>query len=615
MSGQPASPRARERLARLADSLGRSVGSVETEAAEYFRELRTGFDPLVTGLSVKAGRALCGLGYARVDCLPEQVGRMRGLFANHSTAVLSSHRSYLDGGAMSVGFADHGLPPMAEFVGINLAFWPLGPLWRRMGGIFLRRGSTGPVYKYALREYLGELVERRQPLRWFIEGTRSRTGKLAPPKLGLLVYVVDAYLEGRVDDLLLVPVSVSYDQLHEVREFAGEARGEAKLAESLGWLVRYIRAQRGRFGTIYVRFGEPVSVLEALGPPDRERGMDPRSHELALNKLAFEVCWRINRATPITGSALVAIVLLSARGLKLPLASIRVALAGYLAFARRRGLPLTAGAAVDDPALLESTLRSLEAQGVVTRDAAGEEPRYGVAPDEHLEVAYYRNSIIHFFLPGAMAELALLAAAEAPPAEREPRLWEEALELRDLLKFEFFFEEKDGFRSSFAAELDRVVPGWRERLDEGHDGIVALLETAETLSSDMMLRAFLEAYGVVADELASLGDESSGPEAAFLSRCEARGASYVAEHRIRNPEAVSRHLFSTGLRLARNRGLADGDDDLARRRTEFAGQLAAVRGRMATVRRVAVRRVRALTGDDAGVRSVDGRAMNAGGNG
>jgi len=131
----------------------------------------------------------------------------------------------------------------------------------------------------------------------------------------------------------------------------------------------------------------------------------------------------------------------------------------------------------------------------------------------------------------------------------------------------------------------------------------------------MMLRAFLEAYGVVADELASLGDESSGPEAAFLSRCEARGASYVAEHRIRNPEAVSRHLFSTGLRLARNRGLADGDDDLARRRTEFAGQLAAVRGRMATVRRVAVRRVRALTGDDAGVRSVDGRAMNAGGNG
>lgn len=599
MAGSTSSPGGRERLGRLATDLGRPVGAVEAEAERYFRELRTGFGRLTIALSIRAGRALCGLGYSRIDHDPGQVERMRELFAQHPTVVLSSHRSYLDGGALSVGFADHGLPPMAEFVGINLSFWPLGAVWRRMGGIFLRRGSTGPVYRFALREYLGELVERRRPLRWFIEGTRSRTGKLAPPKLGLLAYVVDAYLEGRVDDLMLVPVSVSYDQLHEVKEFAGEARGAARQAESLGWLLRYIRAQRGRFGTIYIRFGEPVSVRACLGPPAARRP-DAASHEMVLNKLAFEVCFRINRATPITGSALVAVVLLSARGQPLSLSAIRVALEGYLAYARRRGIPLTPGAGVDDLRVLQSTLGRLESQGVVARESGAEAPRYAVVEDAHLQIAYYRNSIVHFFLPGAIAELALLAAAEAPPAEREARLWREAFGLRDLLKFEFFFEDKDEFLGTYRAELARLAPDWRDRLDGGPDGVLALLGVAETLSSDMMLRAFLESYLIVADELASRRDEAIGPEAPFLARCEARGACYSKDRVIRSPEAVSRHLFATGLKLAVNRGLGERRDDLAARRAAFAAELRDVLGRMATVRQVAVRRVQALVGGQAG---------------
>ncbi len=598
MTRHPSSPDARGRLERFASELGRPVESVEAEVARCFRELHTDFGPLVTGLSIRAGRALCGLGYSRIDYDPGQVAVMRELFAHRPAVVLSSHRYYLDGGALSVGFADHGLPAMAEFVGINLSFWPLGAIWRRMGGIFLRRGQAGAVYRFALREYLGELVQRRRPLRWFIEGARSRTGKLAPPKLGLLAYVVDAYLEGRVDDLMLVPVSVSYDQLHEVQEFAGEARGAAKQVESLGWLLRYIRAQRGRFGTIYVRFGEPVSVRASLGPPQPGRPRDAASHELDLNKLAFDVCFRINEATPITGSALVAVVLLSAHGQPLPLASIRVALAGYLAFARRRGIPLTPDAAVDDPRVLESTLQSLEAQGVVVRSAGADADRFSVAPDAHLQMAYYRNSIVHFFLPGAIAELALLTAAKARPAEREARLSKEALALRDLLKFEFFFEDRDEFLATLAGELAHLDSDWHDRLAAGEDGVLVLLNSAETLSSDMMLRAFLESYLVVADELASLGDRPLGPEAPFLARCAARGADYVSDHSIRSPEALSRHLFATGRRLAVHRGLGEGDRDLAARRAAFAASLRDVIGRMAIVRQVAVRRVKALVGGE-----------------
>lgn len=595
-----AAPRVRAGIERLAAGLGRSVESVEAEAARYFRELRTGFDPFVLGLSVRAGRSLCGRGYTRIDYDPAQVGRMREVFATRSTVVLSSHRSYLDGGALSVGFADHGLPAAAEFVGINLSFWPLGAIWRRMGGIFLRRSRAGPVYRFALREYLGELIERRQPLRWFIEGTRSRTGKLAPPKLGLLRYVVEAWLEGRVDDLVLVPVSVSYDQLHEVQEFAGEARGAAKQAESLGWLVRYVRAQRGRFGTIYVRFGAPLSVREALGERGGDALLDAASRDLALNKLAFEVSWRINHATPITGAALVAVALLSARGVPLAPPQFRVALSGYLGQARARDLPLAPSAAIDDMQKLGEALRAFEARGVVARTQSGSEARYRVLPEGHLALAYYRNSLIHFFLLDCIGELALLGASFAPAAGREERFWREALAIRDLLKFEFFFLEKDQFREALDCELTRLVPRWREQLARGAAGAREFLDEAPTLCSDMMLRSFIEAYLVVADTLVESPTDSIPGREELQRLCEARGTRYLEERRIRNPESVSRHLFATGLRLADNRGLLEAGHGVAQRRRSLARELRSLARRMSLVRGIAIRRVLAQLSASAG---------------
>ena len=103
---------------------------------------------------------------------------------------------------------------------------------RRSGVIFIRRNiGDDKLYKYVLKQYVGYLVEKRFNLSWSIEGTRSRTGKMLPPKLGLLTYVADACIEGRSDDILLQPVSMSFDQLHETAEYAEYARGADKRPE------------------------------------------------------------------------------------------------------------------------------------------------------------------------------------------------------------------------------------------------------------------------------------------------------------------------------------------------------------------------------------------------
>ncbi len=183
--------------------------------------------------------------------------------------LLWSHRSYLDGVIVPVAMQENKLPPAHTFAGINLSFGFMGPLMRRSGVIFLRRKLDDPLYKYVLRQFVGYIVEKRFNLSWSIEGTRSRTGKMLPPKLGLLSYVADAYLDGRSEDILLQPMSISFDQLHETAEYAAYARGGEKIPEGAQWLFNFIKAQGERnYGKIYVRFPEAVSMRQYLGEPD-----------------------------------------------------------------------------------------------------------------------------------------------------------------------------------------------------------------------------------------------------------------------------------------------------------------------------------------------------------
>ena len=255
--------------------------------------------------------------------------------------MLWSHRSNLDNLVLTAAMQEQGLPPAHVFAGINMAFGPMGALLRRAGVIFIRR-STGddPLYKYVLREYVGYVLEKRFNLSWSIEGTRSRTGKMLPPRLGLLSYAADAYLQGRVDDILLLPVSITFDQLHEIAEYADYARGGTKKPEGFGWLYGFVKAQGARhYGKVYVRFGEPVSLSSFLGPPGGPVALDPAARRLALQKTAFEVAWRINQGMPVTATAMITTILLAMHGTGLTFDEIRLALADGLSYLSSRRHP------------------------------------------------------------------------------------------------------------------------------------------------------------------------------------------------------------------------------------------------------------------------------------
>jgi glycerol-3-phosphate O-acyltransferase len=412
-------------------------------------------------------------------------------------------------------------------------------------------------------------------------------------------YVAEAYIQGRSEDIALQPVSISYDQLDEISEYASYATGTEKKPEGLDWFIGFVKAQGARhYGKIYVRFPPAVSMRQFLGPPEGPVAADRDMRRLALSKMAFEVAWRINQATPVSAPALVTSVLLAVRGLALTLSQMHHSLVPVLAYMEDRGVPVTgSAAALRSVEGVRAALDALSSGGPVTVVSDGREPVWSIEPSNQVAAAFYRNSLVHFALEKAICELAVLAAADASAPEQNERVdafWDHVFRLRDLLKFEFYFAERDEFRAQIAAEMARHDPEWEQHLAGGRDDVMNLLAGMYPLVSQVVLRPFLEAYAIVADVL--IDEELPVDEQAVVRRALGVGRQYVAQQRVRSSEPVSTFLFGTALQLADNQGLLDPADTDPDRRRAFRDELGEILRRLEVIDRIALRQFRAQAG-------------------
>ena len=561
--------------ARFRAGLEKIPGADLEKAGKMLDELATGWSRVSVDLVGVLGR-LFSRGFDReIDYDEYQVAALRSALEAHPAVLLFSHRSYIDGAVMPVAMQENRLPPVHVFAGVNLAFGIMGPLMRRAGTIFIRRNiGNDPLYKYVLKEYVGYVVEKRFNLSWSIEGTRSRTGKMLPPKLGLMSYVADAYLDGRSDDILLQGVSISFDQLHETAEYAAYARGGEKRPEGLSWMYSFIKAQGERnYGKIYVRFPEAVSMREYLGPSHGEMVSDEAAKRLALQKMSFEVAWRILQSTPVNATGLVSALLLTTHGVALTLTQVHHTLQDSLDYLERKNTPMSTSALrLRTPEGVRAALDSLSNGHPVTRVDSGREPVWRIAPEDEHTAAFYRNSVIHAFLETAIVELALAHAGHVD-GDRVEAFWAQAMRLRDLLKFDFYFADSAAFRQNIADEMS-WHEDWEAHVAAGAAEIDAMLYVKRPLMAESMLRVFFEAYEIVADVLRDAPADIGGKELTQLAL--GVGSQYVAQRRVRSSEPVSTLLFDTARQVVADQDLLEPGPDLAERRVAFRRELRAI---------------------------------------
>ena len=561
--------------ARFRAGLDKIPGATVEKAGKILDEMATGWSRLSVDLLPAWYRQVLKRGFdPEIDYDEQEIEVMRAAMEAHPAVLLFSHRSNLDGVVLPVALQAHKLPQPHTFGGINMAMPVLGPILRRSGIIFIRRNiGEDPLYKYVLKEYVGYVAEKRFNLMWSIEGTRSRTGKMLPPKLGLLSYVADAYLDGRSDDIRLQPVSISFDQLGEIKEYAAYARGAEKKPETLGWAYKFIKSQGDRrYGKIYVRFPESVSMRQYLGPQHGPMATDDAAKRLALHKMAIEVAWRIQHATPVNANALVTALLLATRGVALTLGQIHHTLQDALDYLERKKTPMTASAqALRSADGVRATLDTLSGGHPVTRVDGGWESVWRIAPEHEHEAAFYRNSVVHAFLETCIVELAL-AHATHTDGDRVEAFWAQAMRLRDLLKFDFYFADSTAFREHIASEMS-WHQGWESRL-RGIDNIDDLLYAKRPLLSYVMLRPFFEAYEILADVLSRAPAQIGEKELAALAM--GVGRQYLAQGRVLSSESVSTLLFATASMVATDKHLLEPGSDLDPRRKAFHRELLAI---------------------------------------
>jgi glycerol-3-phosphate O-acyltransferase len=567
----------RNLIANSAQQLDRSVPDVLSQASRYLHEMAAMQTPFTLDVIISLYRAACRSHHdEEIDVNDAQLEQVAATLAARPVVFLISHKSMLDTVALSLVLFDADQPLPLTFGGINLDKPGLGALARRAGIIFLRRSfQDNEIYKATFRRYIDYLIEKRFSLLWALEGTRSRTGKLLAPRFGLFSYVVESILRTQLYDVTFIPVSVAYDQITEVEDYSIEQRGQRKKPEGIMWPLRFLRRGRSR-GRIHLRFGEGLTIRDLVGPEQLETGIGDKQKRMLVPTLAFEVAVRMNAATPITATSIVALLLLAGGNRAQSLEEIQSLARAGAALIRRRDLEIVGRSNFRDADEVRATLAELHVTGIVDYLDEGTERLYAISPDQHLNAAYYRNTAIHYFILDAFVEVALLEAAkgEDPVATFHAT----TRELRELFKFEFYMPRTANFQS----EIEQRA---RERFGDWEAGVqgdaTGLLQDVQLLVAHGVLRSFVEAYRVVGGVLVEAGDDAVEDRAALLSQCLKTGKQQLLQGRIFSAESISKAVYETGLRLADYRGLLAANRHEARR--EFHEDLRRINRRLETI--------------------------------
>ena len=570
-----------EALDALSAKTGTPKAELKKEAEGYMDEMVSRPRTFWLDFYAKFNKFCLGLGYEEeIVCDQAEVEKMRQWVRENPSMLLWTHKTYLDGMVVPKLLYDNDFPMPHMFGGANMNFPGLGFLLHRAGAIFIRRSfQDNELYKITLRHYIGYLMEKRFPMNWAFEGTRSRLGKLMPPRYGLLKYVLEACHATDAKNIHIIPISISYDLIRDVEEYATEQTGRGKGAESLRWLIGYIRSLARPMGKVYVDIGEPVVLSEAPDPDDK----------LALSKIAFEVAVEANHVTAITFPSLVTMSLLGAAPKALTQDEVIADLNALLRWAKDRDLRISKDFDTAFAQQMQNPLAIMIDEGIVTRYDEGPEVVYGIGLDQHAVASYYRNTVIHFFVNKAIIELALLKASENEGPDALEVFWTEVDQLRDLFKFEFFYAPTDEFHRQIREELDRYDENWRVLLSQGTIGFGQLLRAMTPLVSHVTLLIYTEAYSVVAALTARMAHTETLEEDDCVTAALKFGRQAYLQRRISSEASIGKLLFRNGFKMLQSRKLTDaGDVALNEARLEQAWQLRDLLRRLDLIRAIGV---------------------------
>ncbi len=533
--------------------------------------------------------------YDGIELDDEALRQVREQARTRPVILLPSHKSHLDYMLLSYVCWKAGMAIPLIAAGDNLSFWPAGPVLRRMGAFFIRRSFAGArLYTALVEGYIRRLLVQGNPIEFFLEGGRSRTGKLLPPKVGLLTMVVEAAESAGVD-VAYVPIAIGYERIVEQRGYETELAGGEKQEENAAQLVESLpQILTARYGRAYIQFGKIQSFAFKLVPQQqsvahandpaidvadakRVAQLEAHSRREQVQSLADRVMYEIGTAIPVTPASLVATALLQQiRGsvsrilllkrVELLVEDLMAVRANFVGLMRRPELRV---AAVDQVIALFVEHRLLQVHG------SEKEARYEVLDKRRIAVDYYKNNILHFFVPRSLAAIVLIAngAQRVPLAMTVFR--EQYLKLCTLFAREFRLEEDRD------AALERVLRELASLDAVTIDGVNDERTVRGAVTSDRlrvyadMLQNTCEAWWLAARALLLI-EHGSMPAKELMKKTLVLGQRALVSQELKRHEAVNKPLLESAFGSLRDRGVLTGGETGPQRRTDAFADDAAI---------------------------------------
>ncbi|MAI78934.1 MAG: hypothetical protein CL917_08340 [Deltaproteobacteria bacterium] len=484
-----------------------SQSKAEKEAEKAFREIAARMNStLFAALAIVVGWIVKKL-FSDVET--RGLSEVAEYAKLHPIVLVPAHRSYFDFLLLSLLFYNSYLVPPHIAARDNMGFGPFGLIFRMAGAFYLRRSFDDPLYKQVFRAYVAYLVREGFTQEFFIEGGRSRTGKTLVPRLGMLSWNVDAFLESSRHDLFFVPIAITYERLVEESGMIDELAGGKKKRESTWGLFRARKYLGRRFGSVHIDFGEPISLAASLdhrresfqkAVRDEISGISEEDHEGRLQAIEEEkrrfvkdlgnrVVEAINWNATANATSIVSAALMGAphSGLMRPILVERVQqLVDLLSWEDAR---VTAALWADRGEFEESIAFMIRNELVCLVDNFGQEMIYYEESRRHA-LDLYRNSIVHYLAIPSFLSRCLLRGGTLFEIQASVSRW------LDLYYSEFFVP---GERSS-ADALGVLIghfesAGWAKNVDGVWSVSVQGMEILHCLAAQT--QNFIEIYECV----------------------------------------------------------------------------------------------------------------------
>ena len=546
----------RDLIRREAAATGKTEEAVVKKIVRTFDHIAAQFSYPVVRMSAFVTRQIWNRIYSGVDVREVDIERIRAALRTGTPILAPCHRSHLDYLLISSLLHDNDVVIPHIVAGENLSFWPLGAIFRRCGAFFIKRSFTGDrIFPVVFERYVRELVRMAVPLEFFIEGGRSRTGKLLPPKLGVMAMVFDAAPELRADqEVTILPIYIGYEQIAEERVYARELAGAGKKKEDMGQVVKATSVLFKRYGKVYLRVGEPLTIKDALARSDTTvaawPGLGAAERHEALEKAAELIQHRINAEALALPTAIVALALLGH-----PRAGVRHAelvarierIREFLAAAGVR----EGGGASHVGAIIEEAVARFVSGRLLVRLEAEQDRVYRIVPEGRTSLEYYKNTVLHAFAPAAYVASALRAiGSDAVDQAEVQRLFRMQ---QFLLRHEFVLDpglDTAGLEARGYAEL--VAYG---ALAVDSQGVHTVVDRARVGEIANLTANFLESYLLVL-RAADRAARGAGIDGKTLARdAMAFGKTLLAVDEIYRPEALSTQNLENAVRAFREEGV------------------------------------------------------------